>query len=140
MLITREIDYAVRCVLEVARRGQTSTAEVAEAAGIPVSILGRIVSAASKAGILETRRGAKGGVRLSRDPAEISMLEVIEAVNGPLTVNLCCDDPDYCEHSDDCPIMPICADATRQLERVFSVSFGELLDSGWQQQPAEAGL
>jgi Rrf2 family protein len=134
VLITREVDYAVRCVLEVARNGHTSTAEVAANAGIPLSILGRLVSATSKAGILQTRRGAKGGIRLARDPSEITMLEVIEAVNGPLTVNLCSSDPGYCEVSDGCPIMPVCAEATRQLEQVFSISFDQLVGtSDWKQ-------
>ena len=120
MLITREIDYAVRCVLEIARRGQTSTAEVAEAAGIPVSILGRIVSAASKAGILETRRGAKGGVALARDPSTITILEVIEAIEGPIDDGRCVLVGGPCGTADLCSIHEAWREARFALRAAFA--------------------
>lgn len=129
-MITREVDYAVRCVLDVARNGRTSTGAVAERAGIPLSILGRIVAAVSKAGILETRRGVKGGIDLARDPSEISLLDVIEAVQGPLFVNICCEDPKACEAADDCVIRPVCEDAFDEITRVFSVTYDTLLNGG----------
>ncbi len=130
MLITREVDYAVRCVLDVARTGHTSTGAVAERAGIPPSILGRIVAAVSKAGILTTRRGVKGGIDLARDPSEISLLDVIEAVQGPLFVNICCEHPETCDAATNCPIRPVCEDAFDELRRVFSVTYDTLLNGG----------
>ncbi len=130
MLITREVDYAVRCVLDVARNGSTSTGAVAERAGIPVSILGRIVSAISKAGILTTKRGVNGGISLARPASEISVLEVIEAVQGPLYVNLCCEHPQACESAEECVIRPVCEDAFNEVTRVFSVTYDVLLNGG----------
>ena len=129
-MITREVDYAVRCVLDVARNGRTSTGAVAERAGIPVSILGRIVAAVSRAGILSTRRGIKGGIDLAKDPSEISLLDVIEAVQGPLFVNICCESPDACELGGDCVIRPVCEDAFNEVRRVFSVTYDTLLNGG----------
>ena len=130
MLITREVDYAVRCVLDVARTGRTSTAAVADRSGIPISILGRIVAAVSRAGILETRRGVNGGVDLARDPSEISLLDVIEAIQGPLHVNVCCEDPQACDESSDCAIRPVCEEAFNEVTRVFSVTYDTLLNGG----------
>lgn len=138
VLITREVDYAVRCVLDVAQNGRTSTGEVAKRAGIPVSILGRIVAAISRAGILTTRRGVNGGIELGRDPAEISLLEVIEAVQGPLHVNLCCEHPEACSIADICPIRNVCQEAFREVTRVFSVTYAELLN-GEKKTPTSTG-
>ena len=87
MQITRQADYAVRAVLYLAHlddseRAATST--VAKEQHIPPSFLAKIISQLSIAGLLHTSRGARGGVTLAREPKDITLLEVVEAIDGPI--------------------------------------------------------
>jgi Rrf2 family protein len=92
MQITRQADYAVRAVLHLARMGNTeraATSTVAKEQNIPPSFLAKIISQLSIAGLLHTSRGARGGVTLAREPKDITLLEVVEAIDGPIQLNEC---------------------------------------------------
>ncbi len=128
MLVTREADYAVRCVLEVARVGRTSAAEVARMQSISPTFLGKIVQSLAKSGILATKRGVGGGIALARDPEEITLLQVIEAVGGPLVINECLQSPDSCGQVDNCPAFPYLCEAQDRLRESLDVSVARLLD------------
>jgi Rrf2 family protein len=84
---------------------------IAERQKIPLPFLAKIVSQLSVKGVLEATRGAGGGVRLAREPQSITMREVIEAIDGPITVNRCALDPAVCEFSGTCPVCEIFVDA-----------------------------
>ena len=110
MQITRQADYAVRAVRYLARQGasqRTATSMVAREMKIPPSFLAKIVSQLSIAGLLHTSRGAHGGVSLARDPKEINLLDVVEAIDGPILLNECVGDPAGCTFNEECPIHPI---------------------------------
>jgi len=95
MQITRQADYAVRAVLYLTRLGteqRAATSQIAQEQHIPPSFLAKIVSQLSVAGILQTSRGARGGVSLARSPESISILEVVEAIDGPILLNECVAD------------------------------------------------
>src|SRR3990170_3768906 len=94
MQITRQADYAVRAVWYLARMGgqRAATSQVAREQRIPPSFLAKIISQLSIAGLLHTSRGARGGVTLAREPKEISLLEVVEAIDGPIQLNECVGD------------------------------------------------
>jgi Rrf2 family protein len=118
MQITRQADYAVRAVLYLAglnngRRAPTS--EIAREQRIPPSFLAKIVSQLSVAGVVQTSRGARGGVTLARAPGEITLLEVIEAIDGPILLNECVEDPSVCYFGDDCPVQGVWCDAQSSL-------------------------
>lgn len=118
MQITRQADYAVRAVTFLARLGEdcrAATSQIAEEQKIPPSFLAKIVSQLSVAGLLQTSRGARGGVSLARSPEEITLLEVVEAIDGPIFLNECVCDSGACIFSDDCPIHPIWVEAQEQL-------------------------
>src|SRR5689334_134020 len=88
--VTRQADYALRAAVEIARRPpgeRIATATVAARQNIPLPFLAKIVSQLVIRGILETTRGASGGVSLARPPAAITMREVIEAIDGPIATN-----------------------------------------------------
>src|SRR5678815_3687178 len=92
MQITRQADYAVRAVLHLARMGnndRAATSTIAKEQNIPPSFLAKIISQLSIAGLLHTSRGARGGVTLARDPKDITLLEVVEAIDGPIQLNEC---------------------------------------------------
>ena len=127
MLVTREADYAIRCVLEVARHGRVSAARVAEIQGISPTFLGKIVQSLARAGILSTRRGVGGGVSLAQPLESITVLRVIEAVEGPLCLNDCVADPPQCPQIDTCPVFPFLQQAQATLRELLAVNLSELV-------------
>jgi Rrf2 family protein len=133
MQITRQADYAVRTVLHLARMGDSERAAtriVAEEQNIPPSFLAKIISQLAIAGLLHTSRGARGGVTLARDPRDITLLEVVEAIDGPIQLNVCVDSDGACTFDEVCPIRPVWCDAQTELvTRLKGTSFGDLLAS-----------
>jgi len=130
MKITRQADYAVRAVhylagLENDQRAATS--QIAQEQRIPPSFLAKIVSQLSVAGLLQTSRGARGGVSLARAPEEISLLEVVEAIDGPIYLNECvADKGSSCIFGEDCPVQPVWCEAQAKLvETLKSTSFAQ---------------
>ncbi len=133
MQITRQADYAVRAVLHLARNGEirTATSTIAEEQKIPPSFLAKIISQLSIAGLLHTSRGARGGVTLARDPKEISLLEVIEAIDGPIQLNECVGDTGTCTFEENCPLRPVWCEAQEELVgRLKGTNFAEMLAKG----------
>src|SRR5512132_437173 len=131
MQITRQADYAVRAVLHLARmpnseRAATST--VAREQNIPPSFLAKIISQLSIAGLLHTSRGARGGVTLARDPREITLLEVVEAIDGPIQLNECVANEGNCLFDTNCPIRSVWCEAQDELvARLKQTDFAQLL-------------
>jgi len=110
MQITRQADYALRAMVYLSRiepNQRAATKKIAEVQKIPPSFLAKIISQLSIAGLIHTSRGAHGGVVLSRPAAEISLLEVVEAIDGPIALNECTVAPGNCEMADDCPLHQI---------------------------------
>jgi len=118
MQITRQADYAVRAVLYLAslsNGGRAPTSQIAREQQIPPSFLAKIVSQLSVAGVVQTSRGARGGVSLARPSSDITLLEVIEAIDGPITLNECVIDPSTCPFGDSCPVNEIWCEAQAKL-------------------------
>jgi len=85
--ITAKADYAVRAAVELAASGEggpVKAEQISEAQGIPLNFLENILAELRRAGIVESRRGAAGGYLLARPAAEVSLADVIRAVEGPL--------------------------------------------------------
>jgi len=131
MQITRQADYAVRAVLYLSRVGnsqRSATSTVAKEEHIPPSFLAKIISQLSIAGLLHTSRGARGGVTLAREPGEITLLEVIEAIDGPIQLNECVGDNSMCTFEKDCPLHPIWCEAQEELvKRLKGTTFDKLI-------------
>jgi|SRR3990172_580458 len=133
MQITRQADYAVRAVLHLARTGdqRTATSFIAEEQKIPPSFLAKIISQLSIAGLLHTSRGARGGVTLARPPGEITLLEVIEAIDGPIQLNECVGNKGSCTFDENCPLRPVWCDAQEELvNRLKGTNFADMLVKG----------
>ena len=130
MQITRQADYAVRAVLYLAERGETSriaTAEIGRAQQIPVTFLAKIVAQLAAAGILRSTRGAHGGVALGRPADEISLLDIVEAIDGPILLNECVADPTLCPLGDGCAVHRVwCLAQAELVERLNRTSFAQL--------------
>ena len=127
MQITRQADYAMRAVAYLANLGpdkRAATSQIAEEQQIPPSFLAKIVSQLSVAGLLQTSRGARGGVSLARTPDDISFLEVVEAIDGPILINECVVDHNACTFGDSCALRPVFCDAQADLvNRLEATSF-----------------
>ncbi len=133
MQITRQADYAVRAVLHLSRTGdqRTATSVIAEEQRIPPSFLAKIISQLSIAGLLHTSRGARGGVTLARDAKDITLLEVIEAIDGPIKLNECVGDSGTCSFEENCPLRPVWCDAQEELVgRLKGTNFADMLVKG----------
>jgi Rrf2 family protein len=130
MQITRQADYAIRAVRYLAKQGENqraATSTVAREMKIPPSFLAKIISQLSIAGLLHTSRGARGGVSLAREAKDISLLDVVEAIDGPILLNECVGDPDGCQFTDDCAMHPIWKEAQETLvNRLRATTFASL--------------
>lgn len=91
MEITRESDYAIRCVVYLAGRTHdiVMVDEIARGMGIPKSFLAKILQKLTRAGLVKSYRGIKGGFQLARRPRDVTLLDVVEAIEGPIALNRC---------------------------------------------------
>ena len=105
--ITNQADYALRAMLYLARLGFGKRAPsnvIAEEMNMSRIFLSRINTQLVNARLISTWRGARGGVALTRPPSEISVYEVLIAVDGPIRLVGCLEDPDCCPFSGTCPL------------------------------------
>ena len=113
MRVSRQADYATRTIYYLSQldlQERASTKAIAKDQRIPLSFLTKIISRLSVAGLIHTTRGSQGGVSLTRPPSEISLLEVVEAIDGTVMLNECVTDPNDCEYSEDFPLRPVWCD------------------------------
>ena len=115
MRLSSLADYAVVMMTAAARFGADSLGDdvrcnatvLAEKTGVPLPTAQKLVSRLSSAGLIESARGTGGGFRLSRPAAEISLAEIIEAVEGPIALTTCIDDArDHCALDHHCSVKP----------------------------------
>ncbi|HAS52909.1 MAG: hypothetical protein A2X56_12865 [Nitrospirae bacterium GWC2_57_13] len=107
MQITREGDYGIRSVLYLARQPLKKVSfvnEISEEYKIPRSFLAKILQKLVKAKLIRSYRGVKGGFSLARPAKEISMLDVLEAIEGRLALNICVMERKKCNFSKQCSV------------------------------------
>jgi Rrf2 family protein len=130
MQLTRGTDYGIMGMVYLAMQPfekVTLLHEVAESQDIPESYLAKIFQDLSKEGLICSRRGAKGGFCLARPASEITLLQVIEALEGPIALNRCLGIRADCAHSEACAIAPVLRKAqTQLLETLNAATFDEL--------------
>ncbi len=106
MQITNQADYALRSMLYIAQYAESQlipSNKIAEEMQISRIFLSRINSQLVNAGLIRTRRGARGGVMLAKPAADISVYDVVTTIDGPITLIDCIADPESCPLSPDCP-------------------------------------
>jgi FeS assembly SUF system regulator len=108
--LTNLADYAVVLLAHAASQPEgtrLSAGGVAEATGIPLPTVAKVASLLSKAGLLASQRGAGGGFQLARAAGEISIADVIEAVDGPIALTSCVEHgAGDCAHTSLCAMRP----------------------------------
>jgi Rrf2 family protein len=130
MQVTREGDYGIRSVLYLARQPFKKVSfvnEISEEYKIPRSFLAKILQKLVKAKIVRSYRGVKGGFSLARQAKDISVLDVLEAIEGKLAMNICLADKKKCDFSKQCPIHSVWATAqSKVMETLKKANFDEL--------------
>lgn len=121
--VSQKTEYALRAMVELAGHhggGLVPAREIASAQGIPVRFLEQQLATLHKAGLVESFRGSGGGCRLSRDPSEISVADVVDAMEGDLYPMHCVDHEDHtCFQDGRCGLQELWSDVHLAVRGVF---------------------
>jgi Rrf2 family transcriptional regulator, iron-sulfur cluster assembly transcription factor len=97
MNLTQESDYAIRAVLILTQNGEILDANsISKMGNIPIRFLLKLLGKLTKAGIVKSFRGVNGGYKLNREPKEINLKMIIEAIEGNIAINRCLYDVNTC--------------------------------------------
>ena len=147
LTLTKRGDYAVRAAISLARCQKKGAykkiREVASEMDLPLRYTPQILSLLARAGLAEARAGRDGGYRMLRDPAAISLLEVVEAAEGPLRSERCTLGGGPCHWETMCAVHPAWEEAGESLRRSLAgvslarvIAIDEGLEAGTYQVPA----
>ena len=122
--ISQKLEYAMRAMIELALRRENGALvparEIATAQQIPLRFLEQQLGALHKAGLVESFRGAGGGCRLAKEPAEISVAEIADAIEGQLYPMFCLEPTDHtCFADSRCGLQGFWGEVARAIQRVF---------------------
>ncbi len=124
MRLTAKSEYGVLASIDLASnygKGPVSARQIAERQSIPPRFLEQLFVSLRRAGIVTAVRGAHGGFTLTRDPGQITVLDVVEALEGPLQASVCDGGKEAgCVKSGACAAAPVWARATQALRDVFA--------------------
>lgn len=109
--LTRKADYAVVALADLAHRGtaRASARDIAKSTKVPLPVLTNVLHQLLRHGLVSSAMGSKGGYRIARPASEISLAEMIDAIEGPFKLALCCGpaaecEDDVCDLEDNCQI------------------------------------
>lgn len=125
MDVSRKTDYALRMIAELVERPEAalSVRTAAQESGVPYSFARSIQRDLAAAGLVTNARGANGGMRLAVDPRETTLLQVVEAVQGPVALSCCLGatgDGASCPNRERCRYTAVWCNAERLLRGLFS--------------------
>ncbi|HEY1342389.1 MAG TPA: Rrf2 family transcriptional regulator [Bryobacteraceae bacterium] len=122
MQLTRAADYAVRVMVHLAALPpgtRTSRTELAEAAGCPEQFLSKVLQNLTRAGLVASHRGNTGGFELLDTQRRASVLDVVEAIEGPTHLNLCLGADGGCTRQAACPTYDVWVQAQHAMTEVL---------------------
>ena len=107
--LSKKADYALMAMKHLAIKTDTASAsasarEIAEQYDIPIELMAKVLQRLAREGLLASHQGTRGGYQLSRAPSLISVADVIQAVDGPLTVTACSTEEENCEQYSKCSV------------------------------------
>ncbi len=123
MQISRRVDYGLRAVIYLSNQDSEkscSAAEIAARQRVPRKFLEKIIQDLIHSGLVKSKRGPDGGYSLARSPHEISFQDVIEALEGPIAVNVCMDQRLSCDHLPRCTMLGVWNEVQRKIVDVFA--------------------
>src|SRR5437667_4091591 len=104
---SRQADYAIMATNHLALhgdQGSSSAREIAALYDIPIELMAKVLQRLVRRGLLASHQGTRGGYELARRPAQISVADVIEAIDGPVTVTACSSEESQCEQFAKCNV------------------------------------
>ncbi len=108
--LSKKADYALMAMKHLALRGDrgaqasSSAREIAELYDIPIELMAKVLQRLVRRGLLASQQGTRGGYQLARVPTQISVADVIQAIDGPVTVTACSTDDGQCEQFSKCNV------------------------------------
>lgn len=132
MQLNISTDYAIRAVYFLATHPTTANAtEISEAVCIPVNTCKKNLQLLKKANIITSYAGIKGGYTLARNPKEITLADVLNAVDEKTAFNRCLETDHYCNRNatEICPVHSVYKTAQAALDKAFATTFAELIES-----------
>jgi Rrf2 family cysteine metabolism transcriptional repressor len=140
MKLSTKGKYGVRAVYEIARHGKgpITIKEIAERQGISLSYLEQILHKLGKAGLIESVRGPAGGYLLARKPVELTIGDIVRALEGPIALSHCLEpgEADDCMQADDCVARMVWTRVGAKIEEALdSISFEDLLQESRKKEP-----
>ncbi len=122
-VIRRNTDYAFRLMAYIAMnedKGPVSVRKLAQSCSVPYQLACKLLQKLSTEGLLVSTMGAKGGYALALPPSKISLKEIIDAVQGPICLNLCINDDFFCPLKEKCPINGPLAKLQKDMDHHFA--------------------
>jgi Rrf2 family cysteine metabolism transcriptional repressor len=121
--VSSRTEYAIRAMVELTQRrgdGMVPAREIAERQQIPLRFLEQQLAALAKAGLVESHRGAGGGCKLARDPAEITVAQIVDVMEGAYYPMYCLDPADHtCMQDAKCGLQELWGDVYGAVREVF---------------------
>lgn len=123
MELTRKGEYAIRGIVFLATQPPDQIcllSDIASAVDVPQTFLAKIFQQFSKIGLVKSYRGTGGGFVLGRPPGKITLLEVVEAVEGPIVPNRCVTGEGECSRSAVCNVHPVWVSVQDQVREILA--------------------
>jgi Rrf2 family protein len=137
--LSKKADYALIAMKHLATRPDATSAsarEIAEQYDIPIELMAKVLQRLARRGLLASHQGTRGGYRLSRGAAAISVADVIQAIDGPLTVTACSTDSENCDQYGKCSVRdPLWRIKDRILAALATCSLQEVASDTVQAPP-----
>ena len=141
MQLTRAADYAVRVMIHLAGfppATRVSRSELSAAADCPEQFLSKVLQHLTRAGLMISHRGNTGGFEIEASHRSATLLEVVEAIEGPIKLNVCLTSDHGCNRQGWCPAHPVWARAQQAMIDVLaSANIAELARKAAETRQAE---
>ena len=133
MKISTKGRYGLRILLDLALHGQDAPRlmkDIARSQQISEKYISRLILPLNEAGFITSFRGAKGGLKLAKQPKEITLLEIVEAMEGRIAIVDCVFDKDFCPKSNDCSACKIWSSLNKKIRKQMDeITLKDLLKS-----------
>ena len=130
--LSKSTDYGIRILAQLARdeQGVTRNArEVAEDLYLPVPMVSKVMKSLARAGVLESHRGPGGGFSLSHRPDDLSVADMIAALEGPVALTECQVGPSLCRHEGNCSVQEPWSVINRSVRNTLAtIKLSDLID------------
>jgi Rrf2 family iron-sulfur cluster assembly transcriptional regulator len=130
-VVRRNTDYAARLMVNLAKHygnGPVSTRAAAAEEDVPYQLACKLMQKLNRAKLVESCMGPKGGFALATEPSKINMLQVVEAIQGPISINRCVITGDNCSRRRTCRVRNRLADLQKSMDKgLAAITFDQLL-------------